>query len=459
MIKTSIIIPIYNGEEYLEKCVESVLAQTQREIEIILVDDGSTDSSANLIGSYERRFPFIKAIYQQNQKLGAARNAGVLVAQGKYIYFLDADDYIESTLLERCYSEAENKALDYVMFDAEVFAIGEDNEIDAMKREIYDRSQYDISNKIFSGKQFWRDYYDKGGVYTNAYLMYFNKEFFVKNDLFFEPGIFYEDNDWVLRVFQCADKISYLPDKFYFRRIHEGSIMTVRYTDVHLYSIIMVCEKLLKMLCESKKNNDSDMVYPMLESVLWRFFNIFETYENEEKLGGVLEEIKSLYYKLWKEQCKIENEKVRFLILDILKAIEERMDSLKHFNQMKYSLDEKRNEILGCVLSRFPLQENIRLGIYGTGKVCNKFLKLYERFVGKPCANIVYLDSNKESGSVYRDGTIYNVQDINLLNLDFIIITSFIYGEEMREKVQEYIKKEIPIQVVPEIIKNITIDL
>ena len=76
-IKTSVIIPVYNTEKYLDACVESVLAQTQEEIEIILVDDGSTDGSRRIIEKYEKTYSFVKAVFQENQKLGAARNAGV----------------------------------------------------------------------------------------------------------------------------------------------------------------------------------------------------------------------------------------------------------------------------------------------------------------------------------------------------------------------------------------------
>lgn len=100
-IKTSVIIPIYNTEKYLKECIESVITQTQKEIEIILVDDCSTDQSRKIIEEYTKKYSFVKAIYQEvNLKQGTARNVGVKAALGEYIYFLDSDDYISNTLLK-----------------------------------------------------------------------------------------------------------------------------------------------------------------------------------------------------------------------------------------------------------------------------------------------------------------------------------------------------------------------
>ena len=92
--KTSVIIPVYNTEDYLEECLDSVLAQTQREIEVILVDDGSTDSCPEIEHRYAERDPRVRVIMQENQRQGAARNRGLEQARGKYVYFMDSDDLI-----------------------------------------------------------------------------------------------------------------------------------------------------------------------------------------------------------------------------------------------------------------------------------------------------------------------------------------------------------------------------
>ena len=227
-IKTSVIIPVYNTKEYLHTCVESVLAQTQKDTEIILVDDGSTDGSRQIIQDYEERYPSVKAIYQKNQKQGAARNAGMKIARGKYIYFLDSDDYIAENLLEECYRIAEERRLDFVMFDAEAFIEGEEENLKQIALEkTYDRKHVGIKERIYGGIEFWNQYHCNGGIYLSSVLVYVNADFLRRNTLFFEPGIYYEDNDWILRMYLCAQRISYIPQQFYHRRIREGSTVTV----------------------------------------------------------------------------------------------------------------------------------------------------------------------------------------------------------------------------------------
>ena len=93
-IKTSVIIPIYNTAEYLEECIDSVLAQTQKENEIFLVDDGSTDGSLEIIDRYAARYPFVHKLTQEHAYQGTARNRGLALAQGEYVYFMDSDDAV-----------------------------------------------------------------------------------------------------------------------------------------------------------------------------------------------------------------------------------------------------------------------------------------------------------------------------------------------------------------------------
>ena len=113
-IKVSVIIPVYNTENYLKKCLDSVLAQTLKEIEIICVDDGSTDKSLDIVKRYQEidnRFIILK---QNNQFAGAARNNGLKIARGEYIAFLDADDFYVTNALEQLYEKAKRYKLDFI---------------------------------------------------------------------------------------------------------------------------------------------------------------------------------------------------------------------------------------------------------------------------------------------------------------------------------------------------------
>ena len=118
-IKVSVIIPIYNPGELLRKCIDSVLNQTLNEIEVLCIDDGSTDDSKEIIMEYCQRDSRFKLISQENSGSGMARNNGISLSKGEYIVFLDADDWIEPNMCEALYNHAKNLDVDLVLFDNE----------------------------------------------------------------------------------------------------------------------------------------------------------------------------------------------------------------------------------------------------------------------------------------------------------------------------------------------------
>ncbi|MBR4316077.1 MAG: glycosyltransferase, partial [Alphaproteobacteria bacterium] len=115
--KISIIVPVYNVQKYLDKCLKSIISQTLTDIEIILVDDGSTDSSGLICDKYAKKDKRIKVVHQKNARQGAARNAGIKLATGDYIGFVDSDDYITSDMFEKLYKKAYIYDADIVMCD------------------------------------------------------------------------------------------------------------------------------------------------------------------------------------------------------------------------------------------------------------------------------------------------------------------------------------------------------
>lgn len=115
--KVSVIVPVYNVEKYLSECLESLINQTLSDIEIICVNDGSTDDSRNVLERYAASDKRIAVVNQTNKGLSAARNSGVKTARGRYLYFLDSDDFIDRNALEYLYQEAEKYRLDILYFD------------------------------------------------------------------------------------------------------------------------------------------------------------------------------------------------------------------------------------------------------------------------------------------------------------------------------------------------------
>ena len=121
MIKISVIIPVYNAEKYLRECLDSVIGQALQDIEIICVDDGSTDSSLSVLQKYAAKDTRLKIVVQANQGAAAARNVGMAVAQGEYLAFLDADDLYCPEALQTAYACATKSNADMVVFEADFF--------------------------------------------------------------------------------------------------------------------------------------------------------------------------------------------------------------------------------------------------------------------------------------------------------------------------------------------------
>ncbi|MGL5594128.1 MAG: glycosyltransferase family 2 protein, partial [Cetobacterium sp.] len=117
MLKVSVIVPVYNTEKYLKRCLDSIINQSLKEIEIIVVNDGSTDNSKNIIKSYEKKDSRIKIVNKPNGGLSSARNEGIKVAKSKYIAHIDSDDWVEYNYLEEMYLKAEKENLDIVISD------------------------------------------------------------------------------------------------------------------------------------------------------------------------------------------------------------------------------------------------------------------------------------------------------------------------------------------------------
>ena len=121
MVKVSVIIPVYNVEPYLKQCMDSVVGQTLKDIEIICVDDGSTDGSLDILREYAAEDNRIQIIEQKNAGAGAARNNGMRHATGKYLSFLDSDDFFEPRMLEKAYDLAEKDQADFVAYKSDQY--------------------------------------------------------------------------------------------------------------------------------------------------------------------------------------------------------------------------------------------------------------------------------------------------------------------------------------------------
>lgn len=217
--KISVIIPVYNTEKYLKQCLDSVINQTLKEIEIICVDDGSTDKSLKILEEYKEKDKRIIIIKQQNQYAGVARNNGLKTAKGKYLSFLDSDDFFELTMLEEMYNKAEEDQSDVVV-------CGWYNYNNKTKHLcIKSKFSPTISKQSpFNPKSLSTSLFDI--CFPNPWTKMFKRSLFVENDLSFKEYKSCNDLTCIYTALALSEKISFINKPFVYYRNNQTSNLT-----------------------------------------------------------------------------------------------------------------------------------------------------------------------------------------------------------------------------------------
>lgn len=265
----SVIIPVYNVEKYLHECIDSVINQTYKNLEIILVDDGSTDSSGEICDEYIEKDDRITVIHQKNGGLSVARNTGLSEANGNYVYFLDSDDYIAENTLETLLEIGKKDNSDIVFFDAVSFTDTDDFTVKQnyiRKNKYQTDSGLNIFSKLAANKEF----------HSAVYLMLFKKSFVENNNLLFVSGILHEDMIFTYQALCLASVVSQCPDALYHRRYRKNSIMTSSKTKKHFTSCIDVCKTNTTFTYEIFGNNVPFENYSYLSRCAFNVFNVYE---------------------------------------------------------------------------------------------------------------------------------------------------------------------------------------
>lgn len=234
-MRVSVIIPVFNAAPFLRDCLDSVMGQSLRDVEVVCVDDGSTDDSAAILEEYAARDARIHVLTQTNCGQGAARNRGLEAAKGEYIYFMDADDELATAdALERLVDEADRERIDALFFDAETRVdAGIDAPPSVVRAEDYIR-RCDYPG-VSSGRELFARFLKNREYTVSPCLVLFRREFLEKNYVRFPEGrIFYEDNIFMTRVMLAAERVSHRPWRLYLRKVHAGSTVTAKPTLRHL---------------------------------------------------------------------------------------------------------------------------------------------------------------------------------------------------------------------------------
>lgn len=245
MVKVSIILPVYNVEKYLNECLDSIVNQTFSDMEIICINDGSTDNSLAILNSYASRDGRIKIISQENAGMGAARNVGIRAAKGDYIFFIDSDDFIYLDAIEEMYGSA-------VLNDSDMVLFRRTREFDIDRETNHEGYNFDNIFKISGDdyKEFTFDYTDLKNHVLNSYLSvwmkFYKREFLnLYDDFYFQEGIAYEDGLFHVKVFLRARRMSHIPKVYYYYRNNPSSVMNNSSYNMDIFKVVDSVEEFL----------------------------------------------------------------------------------------------------------------------------------------------------------------------------------------------------------------------
>lgn len=219
MVKLSIIVPVYNVSKYLAKCLDSLICQDLKleEYEIIVVNDGSTDNSEEISRQYEEKYSNIKVVCQENQGLSGARNTGVKIALGKYIQFVDSDDYLEPNVLRTLVDKMETNNLEVLRFNYQ--NVNENYEVYEPYKE--HKPYVDYRDEVCDGLTFLTE---RLGYACYAVQFLIKSELLKKEGNTFKSGIYFEDTEWTPRILTQAKRVTSTDLMVYNYLLRQGSI-------------------------------------------------------------------------------------------------------------------------------------------------------------------------------------------------------------------------------------------
>lgn len=287
MVKVSVILPVYNVALYLGEAFDSLIHQTLHEIEILVVNDGSTDQSETIIKRYIQQDSRISYYNQNNQGQSVARNLALQHATGKYIYMMDSDDVLAvSDALEICYNYAEKNKADFVFFDGDILQEEGAGHISWN----YKRTQPLEENKPYDGHILLNQMLDTRKHNCVVWLLFINHEYLKRIGLNFYPGIIHEDELFTTKLTLQSNFIFCLKKSFVKHRVRTASTMGKHYSKCNINCYLTVIDELIKW-------QDTPIIYKFSRYTLSKVFYTGYQIPFREKFSVYWRAIKSGYLK------------------------------------------------------------------------------------------------------------------------------------------------------------------
>lgn len=417
----SVIIPVYNVEDYLNECLDSVINQTLEDIEIICIDDGSTDNSPNILKEYQKKDSRIKIITKENGGQATARNLGIKEAQGEYIAFVDSDDFIEPTMFEKLYTKAKDNNLDIAMCKIATF----DNQTEEIKDNVwyYMLGVFrDFDKDIFNHKD-TKEF--TCHIAVTPYNKLYKTTLLKENNILFPEGLIFEDEKFFYDTYLRAKRVSIVDEFLYYYRINRkgSTVDTIKDND---FSDIVPISKLIR---ETFKETDNYEDYKILLSnrfihlQLARFTQTSQKYKETffNLLKSDLEEVladRTIYDNL-ESDVKLRVDKI--INSESLNEFE-KLDEDKVFSVVmacynaENHLDETINSLLG---QSFSFGSNIQLILVDDGST-DKTAEICLKYQNQYPDNIIYLHQENQGQGAARNLGLKYVKGkyINFLDSD-----------------------------------------
>ncbi|MBQ8146297.1 MAG: glycosyltransferase family 2 protein [Clostridia bacterium] len=294
-IAVSVLVPVYNVENTLRRCVESILNQTFKDFEIILVNDGSTDNSGSICDEYAQSYSNIRVIHKKNEGLGPTRNIGIKEAKGDFIYHCDSDDWLKEDLLEKAYAKITATNSDVVVFGYDIFT-ERNGDIIPFSSVFVEDNTYTDKNAV---RKFFAEQYFNSFVVLSACNRMYRRAFVIENSLYFPELRRSQDVAYSLLLFNSIERLATIKETYYCYIIEPGVYKGRSFDEmIEIYS----------------------MVYDWSKDYFTRW-GLIETSAGKKLIDNVCEQIANYsayaftvkYQKEWKKNAKklVTDEKIR----------------------------------------------------------------------------------------------------------------------------------------------------
>ena len=264
-MKVSVIVPVYNSLPYLTECLQSLVDQTLKDIEIICVDDGSTDSSRDEVNRFCQMYKHVKLIAQQNQGVSVARNEGFNVAAADYVYFMDSDDVLEKNALDILYKAAVKSNLDVLAFDGGICG---DQSVGIYQDYINYYKKKKSHGSVKTGKKLFMSMWDNGDYNPCVYLYLIKRKYLVEKEIASEKGIIHQDELFTFNCLVNAERAGHWHQQLYLRRIRNDSITTGSNNLKHFEGYFRCFTRILAYALKADADQDfQNSIYRVLTAI------------------------------------------------------------------------------------------------------------------------------------------------------------------------------------------------